>query len=98
MIYYLSIELHNTKFYHLGFGKNVTRSCLAKANERTNYKILKEFAYKILEVAKSNAILQNLDVDIDAKRYSLIKKTALPLQICLLGCNFVPKINNVYQF
>ena len=34
------IEAHQSKSYHLGFGKNVTRSNLSKANENRNYKIL----------------------------------------------------------
>ena len=33
------IEAHHSKLYHLGFGKNVTRSNLSKANENRNYKI-----------------------------------------------------------
>ena len=29
----IGLEAHNPKYYHSGFGKNVTRSNLAKANE-----------------------------------------------------------------
>jgi len=32
----LAIEAHSRKTYHLGFGKSVTRSNLAKANENRN--------------------------------------------------------------
>nr|WP_246222789.1 DUF4372 domain-containing protein [Maribellus comscasis] len=33
------IAAHQNKTYHLGFGKSVTRSNLAKANEKRKYKI-----------------------------------------------------------
>jgi len=32
----VAIEAHSRKTYHLGFGKSVTRSNLAKANENRN--------------------------------------------------------------
>jgi len=35
----VAIEAHKQKIYHLGFGKNITRSNLAKANENRNIKI-----------------------------------------------------------
>jgi hypothetical protein len=41
----IGLEAHKSKFYHLGLGKNVTRSNLSKANERRNYRIFEEFAY-----------------------------------------------------
>jgi len=39
---------HGSKGYHLGFGKNVTRSNLAKVNERRDPKIFEEFAYRTM--------------------------------------------------
>jgi hypothetical protein len=33
----IGLDAHKSKYYHLGFGKNVTRSNLAKANEKRNY-------------------------------------------------------------
>jgi len=48
----ISIEAHSGKFYHLGFGKNVTRSNLAKANENRNCKIFEEFAYHLIDKAR----------------------------------------------
>lgn len=41
----VAIDAHHKKTYHLGFGKSVMRSNLAKANEKRNYKIFEEFAY-----------------------------------------------------
>lgn len=48
----VSIEAHRHKFFHLGFGKNVTRSNLALANERRDYRIYEEFAYAVIEKAR----------------------------------------------
>ena len=46
------IEAHSPKSYHLGFGKSVTRSNLAKANENRNSKIFEEFAYCLIDIAR----------------------------------------------
>jgi transposase len=46
------LEAHQSKSYHLGFGKNVTRSNLAKANEKRNYKIFEEFANLLIAIAQ----------------------------------------------
>ena len=40
-----TVSAHTNKAYHLGFGKNVTRSNLAKVNERREPHIFEEFAY-----------------------------------------------------
>jgi len=47
------IEAHKSKSYHLGFGKNVSRSNLSKANEGRNYKIFEDFANHLISVAQS---------------------------------------------
>jgi hypothetical protein len=52
----LAIEAHNRKTYHLGFGNSVTRSNLAKANQNRDYRIFEEFAYHLVEVAKTKRI------------------------------------------
>ena len=46
------IEAHQSKSYHLGFGKNVTRSNLAKSNENRNYKIFEDFANHLILIAQ----------------------------------------------
>ena len=43
-----TIESHQLKSYHLGFGKSITRSNLSKANEKRNYKIFEEFANQLV--------------------------------------------------
>jgi len=49
----ISISAHRSKFYHLGFGKNVSRSNLATANEIRDYRIFEEFAYELIAEARS---------------------------------------------
>ena len=44
----VSIVPHKAKFYHLGFGKNVTRSNLQLANEQRDYRIFEDFAYAMI--------------------------------------------------
>jgi hypothetical protein len=47
------IEAHSSKFYHLGFGKNVSRSNLANANEKRDFRIYEQFAYEMIGLARS---------------------------------------------
>ena len=35
----IGLDAHKSKYYHLGFGRNVTISNLAKTNEKRNFKI-----------------------------------------------------------
>jgi len=56
------IEAHRSKSYHLGFGKNVSRSNLSKANENRNYKIFEEFAYHMISLAQSKITPNNFEI------------------------------------
>ena len=47
----VAINAHCGKLYHLGFGKNITLSNLAKANLNCNSKIFEEFAYHLISIA-----------------------------------------------
>jgi hypothetical protein len=49
----VSITPHKAKFYHLGFGKNVSKTNLALANEKRDYRIFEEFAYTMIEKARA---------------------------------------------
>jgi hypothetical protein len=60
------IEAHQSKSYHLGFGKNVTRSNLSKANENRNFKIFEEFANHLILIAQdknNNDILTPIQLE-----------------------------------
>ena len=58
----LAIDAHSRKTYHLGFGKNVTRSNLSKANESRNCKIFEEFAYHLIEIARNKRANDNFEI------------------------------------
>lgn len=47
------INAHLPKHYHLGFGRGVSRSNLANANEKRNYHIYEEFAYELISEART---------------------------------------------
>lgn len=51
----VSLEAHWRKLYHLGMGKSVTRSNLAKANEQRDYRIFEDFAYHLVAEARSKS-------------------------------------------
>ena len=50
------IEAHRNKCYHLGFGKHVTKSNLAKANQNRDCRIFEEFAYFLVAEARIKRI------------------------------------------
>jgi transposase len=56
------IEAHQSKSYHLGFGKNVTRSNLSKANENRNFKIFEEFANHLVVIAQAKNNEETFDI------------------------------------
>ncbi len=48
----VAIDAHKSKSYHLGFGKNVSKTTLAKANQDRDYRIFEEYAYRLVEEAQ----------------------------------------------
>lgn len=48
----VAINAHQKKSYHLGFGKHVTKSNLAKANQNRDYHIFEDFAYFLVDEAR----------------------------------------------
>ena len=46
------MQAHQEKCYHLGVGKHVTRSNLAKANENRDYRIFEDFAFCMIDEAR----------------------------------------------
>lgn len=74
----VALDAHSKKSYHLGFGKNVTRSNLAKANESRNSKIFEEFAYYLIDVARRNRA--NDDFEIKGTVYAFDSST---IDLCL---------------
>jgi len=48
----LTINAHPRKIYHLGFGKSVSKTNLARANEQREWLIYQEFAYHLIGEAR----------------------------------------------
>lgn len=48
----VTINAHSAKLYHLGFGKGVSRTNLAKANEKRSYLIFQEYATHLVSEAR----------------------------------------------
>jgi hypothetical protein len=74
----VAINAHSGKSYHLGFGKNITLSNLAKANLNRNSKIFEEFAYHLISVARK--CRSNDDFQIKGQVYAFDSTT---IDLCL---------------
>lgn len=74
----VALDAHNQKSYHLGFGKSVTRSNLAKANESRSSKIFEDFAYHLIELARRKRA--NSNFEIKGKVYAFDSST---IDLCL---------------
>jgi transposase len=76
----LSLEAHQPKYYHLGFGQTITRRNLGKANEKRSYKIFEEFAYVLIEEARKSCYKKDFEVEVDGNVYALDSTT---IDLCL---------------
>lgn len=52
----VALNAHQEKCYHLGIGKHVTRSNLAKANENRDYRIFEDFAFYMISEARKKRV------------------------------------------
>lgn len=48
----VALEAHSKKLYHLGMGKNVSKTNLAKANQDRDYRIFEDFAFFMMKMAR----------------------------------------------
>jgi len=76
----LSLEAHQSKYYHLGFGPTVSRRNLGTANENRNCKIFEEFAYVLITEARRSCYRNDFEIDIDGNVYALDSTT---IDLCL---------------
>jgi hypothetical protein len=74
----VAINAHSGKSYHLGFGKNITLSNLAKANLNRNSKIFEEFAYHLISIARKDRA--NDDFQVKGQVYAFDSST---IDLCL---------------
>lgn len=59
----VAIEAHANKTYHLGLGRNVTKSNLAKANQNRDYRIFEDFAYYLVDEARKKRAVNIFRLD-----------------------------------
>ena len=76
----LSLEAHQAKYYHLGFGTTLTRRNFGKANQKRNYKIVEEFAYVLIEEARRSCYKNDFEIKIDGNVYAFDSST---IDLCL---------------
>ncbi len=76
----LSLEAHQAKYYHLGFGTTLTRRNFGKANQKRNYKIVEEFAYVLIEEARHSCYKTDFEIKIDGNVYAFDSST---IDLCL---------------
>ncbi len=77
----VTLSAHPNKYYHLGFGKNVSRSNLANANEQRDYRIYESFAYEMIAIARNNISSEpDFTVDINGNVYAFDSTT---IDLCL---------------
>jgi hypothetical protein len=72
------IDAHKSKSYHLGFGKGVSRSNFAKANETRNYRIFEDFAFHLIATAQRKLAHDNFEIK--GKFYAFDSST---IDLCL---------------
>ena len=76
----LSLEAHQPKYYHLGFGSKISRRNLGTANERRNCKIFEKFAYILIEEARRSCYRNDFEIEVDGNDYALDSTT---IDLCL---------------
>jgi len=76
----LSLEAHQAKYYHLGFGPTISRRNLGTANEKRNYKIFEDFAYVLIEEARRSCYRSDFEIEVDGNVYAMDSTT---IDLCL---------------
>jgi len=64
-----------TKLYHMGFGGSVSRSTLADANERRDWRIYRDFAHVLIAKARSLYLREDLGLNLEETVYALDSTT-----------------------
>src|SRR5450631_754157 len=73
-------EAHAAKAYHLGLRGNFTRSNLADANERCDWRVYCEFAQALIRIARRLYATEPLGLELDNTVYAL---DATTIDLCL---------------
>lgn len=52
----VALDAHHSKCYHLGMGRNISRSSLVRANQDRDYHIFEEYAYYLVNEARQKRV------------------------------------------
>ncbi len=74
------LNSHRQKLYHMGFRGHVSRSTLADANERRNFRIYQDFAHILIKTARELYQGEDLALDLQQTIYALDSTT---IDLCL---------------
>ena len=74
------LNSHHEKLYHIGFRSPVSRSTLADANERRDYRIFQDFGYHLIQIALRLYQGEELAIDLKEALYALDSTT---IDLCL---------------
>ena len=58
----IALDAHRSKCYHLGMGKNVSKSSLARADQDRDYHIFEEYAYYLVNQARETRTTNIFDL------------------------------------
>ena len=87
----IAIEAHYQKCYHLGLGKHVTRSNLAKANTNRDYRIFEEYAYYLVSEARRKRATDIFKLDGNVYAFVSTISFAISHFVCKVNA-FIPYI------
>jgi len=59
----VALDAHHSKCYHLGMGKNVSKSSLARVNQDRDYRIFEEYAYYLVNEARHKRVSKIFKLD-----------------------------------
>lgn len=76
----LTINAHGSKRYHLGFGKSISKTNLALANEQRPYLIYEKFAYHLIDEARKICRTEDVDFSFTNAVYAFDSTT---IDLCL---------------
>ncbi|MCQ2344060.1 MAG: DUF4372 domain-containing protein [Paludibacteraceae bacterium] len=74
------LDAHQEKLRHMGFGDNVSRSNLSKANEIRDARIFEEFAYIMIGIARDKRSSADGESCVDGNVYAFDSTT---ISLCL---------------
>jgi hypothetical protein len=77
----------SSKLYHLGFRGEVSRSTLADANERRDWRVYADLAKVLIAIARPLYVHEPLGAEIDDTVYALDSST---IDVCLSLCPWAP--------